>query len=169
MATLEKIEFEEFGPYRFIGRSVYARPWSGDIFGGMWCNSGHIFEALDKLSDYETTENDKVALLTWDKYSEEKPMMGYTVGRFMKAETPVPQGLDYFDIPLVIVAKGSMKGIFCEMIQNQCTLTHNAIKEQTKYSLAECKDYFEAEVYTKDTIPEDGVESTMKYYISCKK
>ena len=28
--------------------------------------------------------------------------------------------------------------------------------------------YFEAEVYTKDTIPEDGVESTMKYYISCK-
>ena len=167
MATLEKIEFEEFGPYRFIGRSVYARPWSGDIFGGLWCNSGHVFEALEKLSEYATIE-DNVALLTWDKYSEQKPMMGYTIGRFMKPDTPVPQGLDYFDIPKIVVAKSYLKGEFMDMIANQCTLTHNAIKEQTKHSLADSKDYFEAEVYTKDTVCEDGVVSSMKYYVSCK-
>ena len=168
MATLEKIEFEEFGPFRFIGRSVYTRAWSGDVFGGMWCNSEHVFKELDKLEDFATTEKDKIALLSWDLYSEQKPMMGYTVGRFMKPGAPVPKGFDYFDIPKVIIAKSTIAGEFVDMISNQCTLAHKAIEEQDKYVL-DHTNYFEAEVYTNETIPEDGVESTMKYYISCKK
>ena len=38
MAMLEKLEFEQFGPYRFIGKSVYARigsESSGEIFGNL--------------------------------------------------------------------------------------------------------------------------------------
>ena len=41
MAVLDKLEFIRFGPYRFIGKSVYARvgaPFTGEIFGSLWTN-----------------------------------------------------------------------------------------------------------------------------------
>jgi len=84
MAVLDKIEFEKFGPYRFIGKSVYARAganYSGYIFGALWGNSEWIFKTLDSLKDYATEEIHNVALLTGDKYEEQKKLMGYTVGR----------------------------------------------------------------------------------------
>ena len=33
-------------------------------------------------------------------------LLGYTVGRFMKSDTPVPEDFDYIDIPEMYVAKG---------------------------------------------------------------
>ena len=108
MAVLDKIEFEKFGPYRFIGKSVYARAganYSGHIFGALWGNSEWIFKTLDSLKDYTTGEIHNVALLTGDKYDEQKKLMGYTVGRFMKPDTPVPDGMDFFDIPAMFVLK----------------------------------------------------------------
>ena len=52
MAVLDKIEFEKFGPYRFIGKSVYARAganYSGQIFGGLWQNSNWVFNEPEKI------------------------------------------------------------------------------------------------------------------------
>ena len=173
MATLEKIEFEKFGPYKFIGKSVYARSGpenSGYIFGGLWCSYDKVSNELEKLSAYATNENDAVAFLSLDKYDEQKKLLGYTIGKFMKADTPVPKGLDFFDIPEMVVAKVLIKGEFNDMIASACNLTHEAIKRQAKYT-TNCENnnvYFEAEVYTKDTVPEDGAVSVMAYYVSCK-
>lgn len=168
MVILEKIEFKPFGPYRFIGKSVYARAgaeFSGQIFGNLWENSKWIFEKLDCLSEYTTDETHNVAFITGDKYDEEKKLLGYTVGRFMKADTPVPYGMDYFNIPSMFVAKGWVRGEFEDMIANAERLTAEAIKEQTKYigTWEIC-----AEVYTKDTIPVNNVKSVLGYYIGCK-
>jgi effector-binding domain-containing protein len=165
MAILEKIEFGELGPCRFIGKSVYAPPGSGELFGALWGNSEGIFEAIDKLKDYFTEEVHNVALLTWDRYTEENKVMGYTVGRFMKAGAPVPEGLDFIDLPGGFVAKGWVKGEFDDMIQNAEALTAEAAKQQDKYELTW---KFMAEVYTDETIPEDGVSSVLGYYIACK-
>ena len=168
MAVLEKIEFEKFGPFRFIGKSVYARAganYSGQIFGGLWSNSAWIFEALDNLSDYATDEIHNVALITGDKYDEQKKLLGYTVGRFMKPDTPVPDGMDFFDIPVMFVAKGWLSGKFDDMITSAEGLTADAINQQEKYvGTWEVT----AEVYTKDTVPDDNVSSVLGYYIGCK-
>ena len=125
MAALKKNEFEKFGPCRFIGKSVYTRSGpenSGYIFGGLWGNYRLIFEEIDKLDGYSTEETDSVALLTWDKYDEEKQLLGYTIGKFMKADTPVPKGLDYFDIPEMVVAKSLVEEEFNDMIANACKM-----------------------------------------------
>ena len=165
MVKLEKFEIEKFGPYRFIGKSVYARAGaenSGYIFGGLWGNSEWIFKRLDGLKDYTTNETDDVALLTWDKYDEQKKLLGYTVGRFMKADTPVPDGMDYFDIPVMFVAKGLVSGKFGDMIGNAERLTAEAIEQQTKYVAT--KDFY-AEIYENPNVDESSLYG---YYVSCK-
>jgi len=164
MATLEKIEFGKLGPCRFIGKSVYCSPGPNELLGALWANSEAVFEAIDKLKEYASNEVHNAALLTWDRYEKEK-LMRYTVGRFMKADTPVPEGLDFIDLSDGFVAKGWIKGEFNDMIENANSLTEEAAKSHGKYALTWT---FMAEIYTNNTIPEDGVNSTMGYYISCK-
>ena len=165
MAILEKIEFAKLDSCRFIGKSVYAPPGSGELYGALWTNSEEVFEAIGKLKEYATDEIHNVALLSWDKYTEQDKLMGYTVGRFMKAGTPVPEGLDFIDLPETFIAKGWVKGEFDDMIKNAEPLTSQAVENQDKYELTW---KFMAEVYTEETIPEDGVSSVLGYYITCK-
>ena len=176
MATLEKIEFAKFEACRFIGKSVYARTGpqnSGYIFGGMWSNCDFIYKQLDELSEYATTEEQHMALLTFDKYDEVKKLLGYTVGRFMKADTPVPEGLDYFDYPEMFIAKVSIKGKFDDTISNAYRLADEAIKSQSEYVRLcdDCKKecdlcFFEVEVYF--THPDESDDYVLGYYVPCK-
>ena len=166
MAILEKIEFAKLDSCRFIGKSVYAPPFSGEVFGGLWAKSEDVFHAIDKLKEYATGEVHNVALLTWDKYTEQDKLMGYTIGRFMRADTPVPEGLDFIDLPETFIAKGWVKGEFEDMIQTAESLTSGAVEKQDKYELTW---NFMAEVYTEETIPKDGASSVLGYYIACKK
>ena len=165
MAALEKIEFAKLDSCRFIGKSVYAPPGSGELYGALWANSEEVFEAIDKLNEYATDEVHNVALLSWDRYTEQDKLMGYTVGRFMKANTPVPEGLDYIDLPETFITKGWVKGEFEDMIKTAEPLTSQAVEQQDKYELTW---KFMAEVYTEETIPEDGANSVLGYYITCK-
>jgi hypothetical protein len=175
MATLEKLEFTPFGPCRFIGKSVYARcgpQWSGPIFGALWANSAGIFAQLDPLPVWAPGKANHYALLTADKYDEPKQLLGYTVGRFMEAGTPVPDGLDHFDIPAVTAAIGWIRGKFWDMIGNAHRLTAEAIQRQNQYAIISgCLEpgAANAEVYAPETVPEDHVESAMGYMFLCQK
>ena len=168
MAILEKLEFEQFGPYRFIGKSVYARigsESSGEIFGNLWNMKKCIFEKIDRLADFATAEVNDVALLTGDKYDDEKQLLGYTIGRFMKPDNPVPDKLDFFDIPDMYVAKGWISGKFDDIIMNADRLISEALEQQNKH----IERYsFCAEVYTKDTFPENNSIPVLEYYIGYK-
>jgi len=176
MATLEKIEIVKIEACRFIGKSVYARCGpqnSGFIFGGMWCNSDFIFKKLDDLRDFSTSETHKMALLTFDKYDEVKKLLGYTIGKFMKAETPVPEGLDYFDYPDMYLAKILIKGKFDDAISNASRIATEALNSQSEYvrTCDGCKKvcdlcYFEVEVYY--SLPDDSDSYVLGYYFPCK-
>lgn len=166
MAKLEKFEITEFGPFRFIGKTVYAPPGSGEIFGSLWGNSKEIFDVLDRLTEYATEEMSNVAYMNW---SAEKNQLGYTVGRFMRADTPIPEGLDSIEIPKQSVAKSLVSGEFDDMISEASGLTEEAIKRQNEYDIAWDENFIGAEVYPRENIPESGVRSVLGYYIPCKK
>lgn len=113
MAKLEKFEIVKSGPYRFIGKSVYVRnDWenprsaTGEIVQGVWRAKEWVFQTLDAMTEYITDMPYGGGLYIWDKYEERSKLTGYIIGKFMKAGTPVPDGLDYFDIPEGYIAKG---------------------------------------------------------------
>ena len=165
MAILKKLEFMKLNACRFIGKSVYATPGSSEI-GGLWGDCEKIFMAIDHLKEYATDEIHNAALITWDKYEEQNKLMGYTIGKFMKMDTPVPEGLDFIDLPDTFVAKGWIEGEFDDVISNAEALTKEAAKKQNEYTLTSWE--FMAEVYTKEPTPEDGENYVLGYYIACK-
>lgn len=166
MAKLETFEITKFGPFRFIGKTIYAPPGSGEIFGSVWENSSEIFSALDRLSEYTTEETCNAAYMNWNT---EQNLLGYTVGRFMRPDTPVPDGLNFIDIPEQFVAKSLLSGEFDDMIGNASDITEAAIKNQNEYDIGWSESFMGAEVYPKENIPEAGTHSVLAYYIPCKK
>jgi len=102
-------EIVKFGPYRFIGRTVYFGN-KGNleefcIFDYMWGHRDWVYNELDGIAEYNSDEPYNAALVTWDRYDDKNQLLGYSVGRFMRADTPVPDGLDYIDIPEMHVGK----------------------------------------------------------------
>jgi len=124
METIEKLEIVKGGPYRFIGKSMYVRAGSSDEFCFFILGVNWIWEKLDKINEYATVDNSNACLVTWDKYDDKSELMGYTAGRFMKADTPVPEDMDYFDIPegyigKCIVRNGDAQKILKDEAQKQ--------------------------------------------------
>jgi len=121
--ALERFEIVKCGPYRFIGRSVYSWAWGHlDTFAYLREQSGPIFEILDSMSEYASDDPHNAALRHWEAYGDKcvtqwkalhfgkTELLGYTVGRFMKAGAPVPEGMNYIDIPEMHIARAWMKG-----------------------------------------------------------
>ena len=166
MGKMINFEIVKFGPYRFVGKSVYARAGmacgpNASFAGYLWDNSDWVFEELDKLPEYAVPEEFAgAAFLTWEKYCDKTKLLGYTIGRIMKADTPVPElphgveGLDYFDIPETYVAKGQ----FDEETGNEEGLVDEAIKNDGGYIPR--SDKF---------MVETGPEDSHYYYIACDK
>jgi hypothetical protein len=168
---------EAFGPYRFIGKSVYVRSaasennrGSGEILGAAWKECGWVFDELDALKDYASDEPHNAALITWDRYTDgpeviyeatvaETRLMGYCIGRFMKPGTPVPPGMDCIDIPARAAAKGWVKGK--EFDDTLGMMVSDEIAKSVKYDNASWR--FEAEIYPK---PDENGISNFGYYVS---
>ena len=166
MATLDKFEIVNGGPYKFIGKSMYARAGkSGDLCGAIWGCSDWVFEALDKLQECAADLPHNCALVAWDKYDQKTQLMGYTVGRFMKADTPVPEDMDYIEIPEGNIAKGFIKAANGPGDDSDAAmaLTREEIKKQGVYHAATW--IWSAEVYPK---PDENGESFVGAYIFCK-
>jgi len=157
MDALKKFEITSFGPYRFIGKSAYTRAGkSGYIFAGLWENAGWVFEELDKLGGHATGETYNAALVNWEKYDPKTELIGYTVGRIMKTETPVPENMDYFDIPGTFVAKGWFGTVGYRSDAESIVI--KALRQYPDY--ANAKYHFMVEVL--DT---EG----FRYYVNCDK
>ena len=126
---LINFEIVKFGPYRFIGRSMYSRAWDSgkwnprDFIEFLWEQSDPIFKILDEMKEYASDETCNAGMRHWEIYNPDGlthwdevffktqiELLGYTVGRFMKADTPVPEGMQYVDIHEMYIAKAWMKG-----------------------------------------------------------
>jgi len=172
--NLDHLKVEQFGPCRFIGKSVYAPGQIWQIFDSFIFNSKWIFDALEVLTEYAVNGSHNFALKTWDKYNEQTKMMGYTVGRFMKADTPVPEGMDFFDFPAANVAKGLFRCLPTDdiglMVMQAEKLVKNAVEQQAKYTVTTWN--WIAEVYPvgyKENIITDADGKTFcGTYMSCE-
>jgi len=110
---MEKFEITKNEPCRFIGKVVFVRnDWSNPhiepthVQGQLWRAKDWIFDTLDKMTDYAVDMPYAASLYTWERYDEKNKLIGYILGRFMKANCPVPDGMDYYDIPEGYIAKG---------------------------------------------------------------
>ena len=173
MATFDKFEIVKSEPYRFIGKSIfignkgsfgcfdlpqgsYLESGCAETLHGrvlheyLWSRSDGIFKVLDELKEYATDEVHNVALFTWDKYEDKHALYGYTIGRFMKADTPVPPDMDYYDIPAGYLAKGFVKMENVEKCQGtRLAKFEDMIEEELKQHKEFEMIYVMAEVYTK--------------------
>ena len=109
---MQKFEVVKFGPYRFIGKVAYARTGKSDaVYKVLTTHYGDwIFETLDNMEEYATDEIHNAALYSWSRYEDKEQLLGLCVGRFMKADTLVPEDMDYYDIPEILVGKGFITG-----------------------------------------------------------
>ena len=111
---LDKFEVvEQFGPYRFIGKTIYTRAWqetSIAIERASWHLCDWVFITLDNMAEYTSDQKYNYALFTWERHDDKNQLMGYTIGRFMKPDTPVPDGMEYYDIDATSVAQGWASG-----------------------------------------------------------
>ena len=71
-----------------------------------WHLCDWVFEALDGMTEYASNQKYNYALFTWERYDDKNQLMGYTIGRFMNPGTPVPKGMEYYDIEAATVAQG---------------------------------------------------------------
>jgi len=113
----EYFEVIKHDGYRFIGKTAYARAFglSDNVFAGMWHYFDWIDRELDKLSEHASDDTNNAALMTWDLFfggerenqgvKFNTALLGYCVGRYMKPDCPVPQDMDYIDIPPGYIGK----------------------------------------------------------------
>lgn len=185
--TAEGYEIVKAGPYRFIGKSIYARAFgqSHDVFGSFWGTEQckQVFEELDRMPEYASDEKHDTALLTWDLFDWEgrkgnddivhgaNCFLGYTVGRFMKADTPVPENLDYIDIPETYIARSwydipeiyVKRGVYEDGDLDTEGKLRTALEQQGLYESMHWK--FMAEVYPGKN---ESNKAGFGYYIACR-
>ena len=160
MSNLLKFEVAKHAPYRFIGKSVYARAFlqCGDAWfhDFLQDNAAWVFTKLDEMNEYASDITVKANLMTWDKHCDKTGLLGFTTGKFMRADCPVPEGFDYFDI-----AEGYMaKGLFDHWEDGSHeTKVRDAIDKQGEYS--ECSWRFTGEL--------DYGDGNYGFFISCDK
>lgn len=165
-SKLVNFEIVKCGPYRFIGKAVYVRnDWgnphsaTGEIVQGVWKAKDWIFKTLDEMTEYITDMPYGGGLYIWDKYENKNQLIGYLIGKFMKADTPVPTGMDYFDIPEGYVAKG----------------WGGYVEREVKDILKKSKEYADASWFWSGEVFNDfdslgdcvNVDGTAGYFISC--
>lgn len=171
MAALDKFEIVKHEAYRFVGKSIYIgnkgsfgcfEPLRGpylelgcsetlhgrSLHEYLWERSDGIFKMLDELKEYATDEVHNVALFTWEKYDDKHALYGYTIGRFMKAGTPVTHDMDYYDIPEGYFAKGFVRMENVERLQGtRLAKFEDIIEEEMKQHAEYQWDIMMAEVY----------------------
>jgi len=112
---IKKFEIRQHPAYRFIGCSIYCRfNWGHphhptiDMLSSVWKAKNWVFATLDAMSEYQTDMPYAAGLYIMDRYEDTpgRESQGYIIGKFMKADTPVPSGMDWIEVPAGYTALG---------------------------------------------------------------
>ncbi|WDV45167.1 GyrI-like domain-containing protein [Clostridiaceae bacterium M8S5] len=181
MATLKKIEFIEFGPYKIIGKEIKTKHQSfNPVWGSkhetipsLWkrCFSDGTFDKLIAMEKYFPSETPEGYQGYKRDYCDKDGTFTYLVGFFMKASTPTPDGYVSYNVPACTIARAWIEGEEYDILPNASKLTIDSIK-QNGYTL-DLQNYFECEVYTdiRFNIPKNNGQKVLvlDYYIPCLK
>jgi len=165
--VFESVRYIDLPATRFIGRDVAGGP---EQYGEMWGRSGEFMPTLNAMTEYATEITDPCALMHFSnrKHDELGGEMHYIVGKFLKAGAPVPAGLDFWDMAPATVGLAVYRGEFTAMIDKCMMLSYDQFLADG-YEITYPLNYFHAEVYVKENIPEDGVISKQGYLHAIRK
>jgi len=94
--------------FKFIGKSAYISLKDSSLDIGHSMTQEEIFNILNGMDEYTTNEKNPATLITYEKWDDKTNFYTATVGKFMKSNTPVPDGMECFDI-VSTVGKGWFK------------------------------------------------------------
>ena len=120
---MEKFEIVRSGHMRFMGKSIYTGNKTSfgcfdNLHDFLWKQSEGVFRALDEIKEYACGEVHNAVLFHWEKWDKKNELFGTTIGRFMKADTPIMGNkMDYIDIPAEYIAKGFVKGKYEDRVK----------------------------------------------------
>ncbi|GKX30417.1 hypothetical protein SH1V18_28970 [Vallitalea longa] len=181
MATINRIEFAEFGPYKVIGKAIRTKhenfnpifPSEYETIPSLWnrCYSDGTFEKLINMNEYCPAETPDGYEGYIRDFNNEDGTFTYLAGFFMKADTPVPPDYSSFEVPICTIAKVWIEGEEYDILTNAHKLS---IEEINKHGYEiDWKNYFACEVYTEARygIPKREGRKTLilDYYIPCIK
>lgn len=181
MATLKKIEFVNFGPYKIIGKEIRTKQEGfNPIFQpkyptipSLWqqCFSDGTFDTLINMKEYCPPETPDAYEGYMRDFCSDDGTFTYLAGFFMKANTPVPDGYASYDVQACTIARAWIEGEEYDIYPNAHQLTVEAIN-QNGYAV-DWENYFSCEVYTDQRfgIPKNKGQKvlTLDYYIPCTK
>lgn len=94
--TCENFEYIKTGKMRFIGMDASR---THEEWDELWARSGEFIPSLDALAaEYGTEIKDPCSMMHHNG-NEVDTENHFLAGRFFKADTPVPDGYDYYDVP----------------------------------------------------------------------
>jgi hypothetical protein len=117
---------------------MYARGGkSDDLCGALFNSYGDwIFKTLDGMPEFASDLEHNCALVAWDKYDDKNKLMGYTAGRFMKPDAPVPEDMDYIDISEGFVIKSFFKNGDGDVFHDAYQLARDETNRRGEYHAA---------------------------------
>ncbi|WP_105618932.1 GyrI-like domain-containing protein [Vallitalea okinawensis] len=177
MATLSKIEFVQFGPYKIVGKEMRTKivevnpiyQTEYQTIPSLWqqCFSDGTYDVLLNMRDYIPREISSNFVGYMRDFCEEDGTFTYLVGMFMNTDIPVPEGYSSYDIPAGTIAKAWIEGEEYDIYPNTYRLTVDAVK-QNGYDV-DWSNYYSCEVYTEQRfgIPKNNGQKTviLDYYL----
>ena len=145
MIKTESFAYRNEGKMRFIGIDAWR---TGEDWGGLWERTGDFMPELEKLRKrYAAGISEPCSLMHAGGKAvgvEEHFLAGY----FFKADTPVPEGYDYFDVETTCVGYGVyVTQDIGEDMENAYSMTRDRILGDG-YLVPYPQGYWHAEVYT---------------------
>lgn len=170
MADLVRFQILTLPPCRIVGRALKVDPKEANPIPAFWedCFQKGIFTQLEQMEGLyqEILPDADDAYLSWNGELETDGSFTYMIGMLMRPDTPVPEGLDYRDLPQCRVAIGQIKGTIPEVYAQEMDLL---LPEMEKLGLV--PDSFSMEVYAcpRFTTP-DPIDGTviLDYYVQIK-
>lgn len=160
----ERLEYRtrDFGPYRFIGKSLVGEGLSYEVLEAFRASEQQfLIDCLDGMAEYRSDlEGFGYLRVPLPKKGEK-----YLFGKVMKSATPVPKGLDYVDLPKCKAGGGAFRGNYPQAMRSVGWILSDDIARDGYYSP---KKSFCLELFSNERPSQD--ESTiLRVYRPCIK
>ncbi|MCL1909684.1 MAG: GyrI-like domain-containing protein [Kiritimatiellaeota bacterium] len=162
---LESAEYLDSPGFRFIGKDVECNP---PLIREVWKRKDEFMPVLDAMAEHSVITGNECGFMHFNnrRFGEPGERMRYIVGKFFKAGTPVPDGLDFWDVPAGAVAFVKCRGWSeDDLVRQSPGIVYSKIAADAYVVLPD--NYFQAEVYEKIHSHEAHVESWLGYAVSC--